>query len=121
MEWDRKMRGKGKTNVGATKGSPVSPIIFLIWMALIIKKIEIEIQEVALYDNELPSCLNDLHVNIYIRNRIHIDMELLLKRINKVVNWVARDNHLPLGELKYEKLVLRKKRREKNNDMKWVK
>ena len=48
-------------------------------------------------------------------------MKLLLKRIDKVVNWVARDNHLPLGELKYEKLVLRKKRREKNNDMKWVK
>jgi len=30
MEWDRKVRGRGRTNVGAPQGSPVSPVLFLI-------------------------------------------------------------------------------------------
>jgi len=29
LEWDRKVRGKGKTNIGAPQGSPLSPVIFL--------------------------------------------------------------------------------------------
>ena len=48
-------------------------------------------------------------------------MELLLKRINEVVNQVAKENHLPLEESNHETLVLRKKRRQKNKDVKWVK
>ena len=47
---------------------------------------EIAIKEVALYDNKLLSYVNDLHVNKYNWNRIYVDMELLLKRIDKVVN-----------------------------------
>ena len=121
MEGDEKTRWKGKTNLGALQDSPLSPIIFLIWMAPIIKKIEIAIREVVPYDNELLSYVDDLHVNICNWNRIHIDMELLLKRINKVVNWLAKENHLPLKKSKYEMRVLRKKRRKKNKDVKWVK
>ena len=30
LEWDGKVRGKGKTNIGAPQGSPLSPVIFLI-------------------------------------------------------------------------------------------
>ena len=90
-------------------------------MASIIKKMEIAIREVALYDNELPSYVDDLHVNICNWNHIHVNMELLLKRINEVVNRVAKENHLPLEESKHEMLVLRKKRRQKNKDVKWVK
>ena len=41
-------------------------------------------------------------------------MELLLKRINQVVNGVAKENHMPLEESKYEMLVLTKKRRKNN-------
>ena len=108
------MRGAGKTNLGAPQGSPVSLIIFLIRMAPIIKKLDIAIKEVAPYVNELPLYVDDLHVNICNWNRIHVNMELLLKRIDKVVNWVAKENHLPLEELKHKTLVLRNKRRQKN-------
>ena len=118
MEKDGKTRGKGKTNLGAPQGSPLSPIIFLIWMAPIIRKMEVAIREVALYDNELPSYVNDLHVNICNWNRIYVDMELQLERINEVVNRVAKENYLPLEESKHETLVLRKKRRKKNKDVK---
>ena len=48
-------------------------------------------------------------------------MELLLKRVNKVVNWVAQENYLPLEESKHKTIVLRKKSRQKNGDVKWVK
>ena len=86
LEWDRKTRGRGKTNLRAPQGSPLSPIIFLIWMAPIIKKMEIATKEVTLYDNELPLYIDNVYVNICNWNRIHVDMELLLKKINKVVN-----------------------------------
>ena len=121
LKWDGKTREKGKTNLRAPQGSPLSPIIFLIWMAPIIGKMEIAIREVAPYDNEIPSYIDDLHVNICNWNRIHVDMELLLKRIDEVVNRIAKENHLHLKESKHETLVLSKKRRQKNKDVKWVK
>ena len=40
MECDGKKRGRGKTNIGAPQRSPLSPVIFLIWIAPIITKIE---------------------------------------------------------------------------------
>ena len=48
-------------------------------------------------------------------------MKLLLKRIDEVVNRVAKENHLLLKESKDEMLMLKKKRRKKKKDMKWVK
>ena len=77
---------------------------------------EIAIREVALYNNELPSYVDDLHVNICNWNQIYVNMELLLKRINKVVNKIVKENHLPLKESKYKMLVLRKKKKQKNKD-----
>ena len=41
------MRGNGKTNLEAGQGIPLSPIIFLIWIAPIIRKMEIAIRAVA--------------------------------------------------------------------------
>lgn len=90
-------------------------------MAPIIMKMEEVINEVAPYNNELLSYIDDLYVNICNWNRIHVDMELLLKRIDAVVYRVAKENHLPLEESKHEKLVLRKKRRQKNKDVRLVK
>ena len=37
------------------------------------------------------------------------------------MNWIAAENHLPLEDPKYERLVLRNKRRKKNAKVKWVK
>ena len=121
LEWDGKTRGREKTNLEAPQGSTLPAIILLIWIVPIIKKLEIAIKEVALCDNKLPSYVDDRHVNICNWNRIHINIGLLLKKIDEVVNRVAKVNHLPLEELKHETLVLRKKRRKKNKDVKWVK
>ena len=40
VSWDGKDRGVGKTNVGVPRGSPVSPVVFLIWMAPILEEME---------------------------------------------------------------------------------
>jgi len=40
LDWDGKVRGKGKTNIGVPQGSPLSLVIFLICMAPIITKME---------------------------------------------------------------------------------
>ena len=78
-------------------------------MAPIIRKMKIAIKEIAPYDNELLSHVNDLHVTICNWNPIHINMELLLKRIDEVVNSVATENHLLLEDSKHETLMRRKK------------
>ena len=121
MEWDGKTRKKGKTKLGASQGSPLSSIILLIWMAPMIKKMEIVIREVVPCVNELSSYVDDLHINICNWNRIHVNMKLQMKRIDEVVNRIVKENHLPLEESKYETLVLREKRRKKNKDVRWVK
>jgi len=40
IEWDGKTRGKGKPNIGAPQRSPLLLVIFLIWMATILKEME---------------------------------------------------------------------------------
>lgn len=40
IEWDSKVRGNSRTNVGAPQGSPLSPVIFLIYMAPILEDME---------------------------------------------------------------------------------
>ena len=76
------------------------------------------IRKVALYDNKLSSYVDDLHINICNWNRIHVDMELLLKRIDEVVNCTPKENHLPLNESKHETLMQRKKKRKENKEVK---
>ena len=40
IEWDGKVRGKSKTNVGASQGSPLSLVISLNYMAPILEDME---------------------------------------------------------------------------------
>ena len=105
MQWNGKTRGREKTNLGTLQGTPLALIIFMIWMAPIIRKMEIVIKEEALCDNKLFSYVDDLYVKICNSNRIQVKMELLLKSIDTVVNQVAMENHLPLVESKHETLV----------------
>lgn len=123
VEWDGKVRGTGKTNLGAPQGSTLSLVIFLIWMAPIIRELEIEIRAAAgPWDNELPSYVDDLHLNICIWDRTHagLDMDLILERADRAVHRVAA-YHLPLEDSKHERLVLRTKRRGKKAEVKFVK
>jgi len=125
LEWDGKIQGKGKTNIGAPQGSPLSLVIFLIWMAPIITKMEEALKSKwPSFDLELPSYVDDLHLRVSIWDKIKargIDMEGILDEADKIINRIAAENHLPLEDSKHEKLVLRNNRRKKNKGVKWVK
>ena len=69
VEGDGRIRGGGKRNLRGLQGSPLSPIIFLIWIAPIMRKMESSISEVVPYNNEFPSYVDDLHVGYVTRTR----------------------------------------------------
>jgi len=69
MEWNGRVRGRGRTNVGASQGSPVSPVLFLIWIAPIITKMETALEgkfAEKRAEIEMPSYFDDLQGGIYI-------------------------------------------------------
>lgn len=82
-------------------------------------------------DIELPSYVDDLHLNICVRNRhmgeasrtlgMALNMERLLERADEIMNRVAEEKDLPLEDSKHKRLVLRNKRRRAKKDVKWVK
>jgi len=125
LEWDGKVRGKGKINVGAPQRSPLSQVIFLIWMAVIITKIEEALKrEWQCGDLEQPSYVDDLHlgVSIWLQEMAQgIDLVRIWKKTEEIVNRIATENHLPLEVSKHERLVLQKIRRRKKKDVKCVK
>jgi len=72
-------------------------------------------------DLELPSYVDDLHLGVSIWERIMargIKMDEVLDEVDTIVNRIAAENHLPLEDSKHERLVLQKKRRKKNKDVK---
>ena len=133
VSWDGKDQGEGRTNLGVPQWSPLSPVIFLIWIAPILEEIERRVREEVGVEIELPSYVDDIHLGIYDTYRrgasIH-DMQAegegvreLLTRANKVVKEVAVERGLPLEPEKEEKLVLRKggRRNKRNREVERVK
>ena len=54
--WDKVVRGRGKTNVGAPQGFPLSLVVFLIFMAPILEAMEERVRLATNLDVELPTC-----------------------------------------------------------------
>ena len=90
MEWDGKMRGKGKTNVGAPQGSPLSPVVSLIFMAPILQVMEIRVKEATNLDVELPSYVDKILASITDK-RGRKNMGQIVDQVDKVVNEVAEE------------------------------
>ena len=113
------MRGVGRSKTGVPQGSPLSPVLFLVWMAPILAEMERRIKEEVLgVSVEFPSYVDDLHCGLYDEGRMArelgtIDrrerMEELLDRVSAVLKEVAAECGLPLAEDKQERLVLRNK------------
>ena len=117
VSWDGKVRGVGRSTMGVPQSSPLSPVLFLVWMAPILTEMESpikeEVPEVAV---EFPSYVDDLHSGLYDGGRAVWDMgEVdrkermgeLLDRVSVVLKEVATEHGLPLAEDKEERLVLR--------------
>ena len=87
-EWDGEKGGQGKTNVAVPQGSPLSPVIFLIFMAPILEERELTIAQELQLDIEIPCYVDD--ILIYVLNK-EDKMEMQKERgeVDKVVNRVA--------------------------------
>ena len=60
IEWDGKIRGNGKTNVGVPQGSLLSPVVFLYYMAPILEDMEEQVFMAKGLDIEVPSYVDDI-------------------------------------------------------------
>ena len=90
MEWDGTVRGRGKTNVGAPQGSPLSPVIFLIYMALILEAMEERVRAATSLEVELPLYVDDIWASVTDR-RGRRNMHQVMDQVDRIVNEVAEE------------------------------
>lgn len=66
MAWDGKVRGRGTAHKGVPQWSPLSTVLFLVYMAPILEEIEQYVkEEVGRVTVRFPSYMNDLHCRLY--------------------------------------------------------
>ena len=121
--------------MGVPQGSPLSPVLFLVWIAPILTEMERRIrEEVQGVGVEFPSYVDDLHCGLYderasCRRLEEVErrkgMRDLVDRVSVVLKEVAVERGLPLAEDKEERLILwgggvRRGRRVVSEKVKWL-
>ena len=98
VEWDGKVRGKGSANVGVPQWSPLSPVVFLIWMAPILKGMEEKLRDRAgagradaVVDVELLSFVDDMCIDIVIWEGCDDNMQRVEANVKRIVREVAEE------------------------------
>ena len=125
VAWDGSVRGRGAAATGVPQGSPLSPVLFLVFMAPILEEMERRVkEEVGRVEVQFPSYVDDLHCSLYDRRVAREEeagrerMQNLVARVQRVVTEVAVEQRLPLAAYKEESMVLRggcgRKKRRKN-------
>ena len=62
VAWDGSVRDRGAAAKGVPQASPLSPILFLVFMAPILEKMERRVkEEVGRVEVQFPSYVDDLH------------------------------------------------------------
>ena len=116
------------------QGSPLFAVLFLVFMAPILKEMERRVkEEVGRVEVQFPSYVDDLHCGLYDRRGAgeeqvkHERMQDLIARVQRVVAEVAAEQRLPLAADKEESMVLRggggRKKRRRNGlaeKVKWL-
>ena len=127
MEWDGVTKGRGRTNVGVPQGSPLSPVIFLIFMAPILEEMEAKLTAELQTNIEIPSYVDDILVCILDKEKKG-DMKAKLDQANMIVNQTAAKLTLPLQKDKHETTVInaggtgsgKRKKRAQVKRVKWL-
>ena len=132
VAWDGGVRGRGVATKGVPQGSPLSPVLFLVFMAPILEEMERRVkEEVRRVEVQFPSYVDDLHCGLYDMRGAEDEeakrerMQDLVTRVQRVVAEVAAEQELPLAADKEESLVLRggcgRKKNRKNGSTEKVK
>ena len=127
IEWHGKIRGSGKTNVGVPQGSPLSPVVFLIYMAPILEDMEQQVSMATGLDIEVPSYVDDIMACVLDKDGVE-NIQEVLKEVDKVVGAVAAKWDLPLEKEQHEEIVFnqggvgsgKRKRRSEVKKVKWL-
>ena len=114
VAWDGSVRGRGAAAKGVPHGSPLSPVLFLVFMAPILEDMERPVKEkVGRVEVQFPSYVDDLHCGLYDRRGAGEEedkrerMQDLIARVQRVVAEVAAEQRLPLAADNEESMVLR--------------
>lgn len=98
VAWDSKVRGRVVAATGEPQGSPLSPVLFLAFMALMLEEMERRVQEeVGRVEVQFPSFVDDLHCWLYDKRGSGEEearrerMQHQVARLQKVVAEVATE------------------------------
>ena len=108
------VRGRGAAAKGVPQGSPLSPVLFLVFMAPILEEMERRVKEqVGRVEVQFPSYVDDLHCGLYDRRGAgeeevkYEGMQDLIARVQRVVAEVVAEQRLPLAADKEKSMVHR--------------
>lgn len=93
-------------------------------MAPILEAMEQAIKDYMDIEVELPSCVDVIHAGMCIWDEVEaktVDMDWLLAVGDAIINRVVAEYNLSLEPSKHEHVVLRRKRRRKNKNVKIIK
>ena len=117
VSWDGAVRGVGRSTMGVPQGTPLSPVLFPVWLAPILVEMERRIREVVpgigveftLYVDNLHCGLYDLRESCRGMEEVERREEMwdLVDRVSTVLKEVADERGLLLAEDKEERLILR--------------
>lgn len=70
VSWDRKICRVGRSTKGVPQGSLLSPVLFLVWIAHILREMNRRIaEELPRVGVEIPSYVDNLHCSLYAGQR----------------------------------------------------
>ena len=104
MEWDGVIKGRERTTVGVPQSSPLSPVIFLIFMAPILEEMEAKLTAELIPNIAIPSYVDDILVCIIDTGNTG-DKKAKLDQANMIVNQRAAKWTLPLEKGNHETIV----------------
>ena len=127
MEWDGVTKGRGRTNVGVPQSSPLSPVIFLIFMEPILEEMKAKLTSELQTNIKIPSYVDNILVCILDKEKKG-DMKAKLDQANMIVNQTAAKWTLPLEKDKHETIVFnpggtgsgKRKKRAEVERLKWL-
>ena len=134
VTWDGSVRGRSAATKVVPQGSPLSPVLFLVFMAPILEEMERRVKdEVGRVDVQFPSYVDDLYCELYDKWAAGEEeakrerMQDLVARVQRVVTKVGAERRLPLAADKEESMVPRggcgRKKRRRNGlveKVKWL-